>query len=76
MGRYVLQMEDLWQGEWLAIGTAATIDADSPADALARIESIPLRAGVTYRVHVSGSGADVRTAPARAPELPELDPSA
>ncbi len=54
--RFVVQLQDLWQGRWLRMGAPATVEAPTALDAMNRVDqdSIGLRAGVTYRLHITG----------------------
>lgn len=70
--RYLAQLQDLWEGRWLNMGAPTYIAGASVPDALRTITDVGLRAGVTYRIHLtSDDGHEVTTEPLRTPALPE-----
>ena len=70
--KLAVQLEDLWEGEWLRLGHPLGVEADDAAAAIALVDraSVGLRAGVTYRFHVTGPGVDAVTVPVDMPDFP------
>lgn len=70
--RYLAQLQDLWEGRWLDMGAQVEIAGASVPDALRAITDVGLRAGVTYRIHLTADdGHEITTEPLVTPALPE-----
>lgn len=71
--RYTLQVESLWEDEWLPLGSSVGIDAETPGAALALIDTctIRMREGVYYLISCTDlNGTRRTTAPVCFPALP------
>lgn len=70
--RFTLQAEDHWRGRWHPIAQPAVFEADTPAHALSLVSDrgIGLRAGVRWRIHITGPGIDVYSVEATSPAVP------